>query len=798
MSVRLKNTIFYIVLHFQIEHRSSPVKSAIANYLAIFQHERCGLHEYIEAMSSRRLYSKKNAHLSWLMKHSFSIDSRSSIYSSSQFCLSLSFPFVRQFVYKHGEDAQSLYDVITMYLNHPLTDTTAMLGVLKLLSCLLQQAPFATEQQRSQLFCALEAKALYTPAPQSHAAFLAMGAMEAEWRFPGFNRLRKFISHYLRKERCQEHPTGVKYTRSTVHVLVDSLDENASVFGSMVEMTEELLELFSPRQVQVALLAATIQLSIPGMRLAIEAVNALSDEAVDRLFRRMEAIADECQRMPRHRCSDHREREIKALAHAINHSHIPYPKSSVPVAAWPCPPLSFDLRKVECDNCDPDIDIVSNAREHRYPRRSSASTLLSIFSSYAAIAREDLLSKSSVSVVVIGSLSTMHNVLSSYASILSANAQLVAAIPPIRFCYLPTDGSDLSTWLASRDVWYGRQVLHLSSTLLSFYPSPIPSSEAREMHEQEIHRQLNQQAKQSSRASKRSKGLVISGPMAPHSSTSGVRNSRLSVVASRSATIDHGTAPPDLAPDRRQSIMLDADAGSVDAKDQAGLPLHHRLRSMGSSTPAGLLRQCIEHLVMDAGHTSPVVVFECECFLPDERESAYTIPFFQSVEIGVQVMEKASSNDIMSTASTSKRPAPCARFQYRNCNPIGQTRQGDQIACFFDRVRILNCPSRSSDMVSVLSSPTSDWLEMCIEADPESRKKRAAGEVLHVNSVDVISLLDAGTFEEEGSAQEGGELDVCIDGQLYGPFSKICISKCRINSQWVRLPLACFSEFDPS
>ena len=52
------------------------------------------------------------------------------------------------------------------------------------------------------------------------------------------------------------------------------------------------------------------------------------------------------------------------------------------MCSWTTPSLNLDIRVVECDNCDPDIDIVSSSLVHRYPRRSSASVLLSIIASY--------------------------------------------------------------------------------------------------------------------------------------------------------------------------------------------------------------------------------------------------------------------------------------------------------------------------------------------------------------------------------------------------------------------------------
>lgn len=231
-------------------------------------------------------------------------------------------------------------------------------------------------------------------------------------------------------------------------------------------------------------------------------------------------------------------------------------------------------------------------------------------------------------------------------------------------------------------------------------------------------------------------------------------------------------AAPDMS---KESSVLD--------KVFSGSKSSGRKANPRTPSPMQLLRDTWQSYFREARHAVAINVYEVQMWegSPSDKKPTRVVPFLQRVEIGFAPQAKAfleskgqhgddPFNDI-ARHTKSFKPVPVeVSIKYTQMNYYGLPRQGDAPEVRqYKQVSIGNIPATTDQ--GTCPNPTVPWLEM-VAIDPDTGKKKKKGVVdehtYHVSTVE-IEVPPGNT-----------KFPMLIDGETYGPFSKVKITPCKL------------------
>ena len=155
------------------------------------------------------------------------------------------------------------------------------------------------------------------------------------------------------------------------------------------------------------------------------------------------------------------------------------------------PPLVFDFLPLEAPN-EPPPQLETDTK---YPHRTSADILFHILKQYnfkrnkyhiphfafSCFKQKLIILKKStnrpvvVKIGIAGNDKTLHDVVGSYICLRAWKPTLFDNLQ-LQFYILPVEHSNLATFLAKNDAWYGRHVYCLSHCILHIHPTIVPKA----------------------------------------------------------------------------------------------------------------------------------------------------------------------------------------------------------------------------------------------------------------------------------------------------------------------------------
>eukprot|EP01113_Clastostelium_recurvatum_P023155 TRINITY_DN2767_c2_g1_i2.p1 TRINITY_DN2767_c2_g1~~TRINITY_DN2767_c2_g1_i2.p1 ORF type:complete len:942 (-),score=292.73 TRINITY_DN2767_c2_g1_i2:45-2669(-) len=663
---------------------------------------------------------------------------------------------------------KAILDSILLFLKHPLLPENRMLTLLQMLKHFIIICPSIHPSTLSQALTLVKNYYLW-PRPYGDFAREVLPVLTMEAKSPG-SVMRALIFQETPSLAPKNAPPVPTTGRERVaYVIADLQYAEARVVHDLLKMGS-LPDPGSPSQLQVDLLGNMLG-RILGVDPELLGLEFCSAEHIQMYYEQALEAMDQAMTMNEKDARVHRTTRFTAIKDGLakcvrataefEPPHIPR-----------LPPLLLQVVGLKCANTKPRKGDEYYDNNLKYVlRKQCYQTLLGIVTPYTKMPSPKG-HKHVVRIGIVGGDSTIHHLTSAHVCLRREHPQFFTAVE-IRYFFLPTSSpsSIFATFLARGDRWYCRNILHGLRPFLYIAPSlagpPAPTPEAGA---------TSPLSKSGSVG--RAKGAIMLDMTGPSMAQQDVISSLRTLQAARTMGTNSfyrtsdGSEPlsADALPKKSASAGSMFQGSQTVAQTERDLPL----------SPGGVLKQEIDGFFREASWKLRMKVFQCECWaVLGEELHYYTIPFCLRVEIGMNAYARGflEANELPTTLSLSeiqqhkafKFPPPALSMKHIPMNVLGVARPAQTLDCRqYSSVVISNVGQTGDKMVA---NPTRPWVEV-YTMDNDSKKKKAKdegqGHSYHA------SLIE---FETDDRKRQ---VDILVDGELYGPFHRIRVSACAV------------------
>ncbi|EGG14338.1 hypothetical protein DFA_12108 [Cavenderia fasciculata] len=340
-----------------------------------------------------------------------------------------------------------------------------------------------------------------------------------------------------------------------------------------------------------------------------------------------------------------------------------------------------------------------------------------------------------VKICIVGNDSSIHHLVGSYVYLRYQSPELFDNLD-IQFYIIPAGNqSKLADFISTFDNWYHRQVSCIINSLYEIIPSFRPVS------------------------SYNSDQQFIE-------SMSNLKEDRKSSVY-------------------RQSVSEQESPSSLDLSDQPQQDVY-------TTTPSSVIFSEIEYLFREASFKLDIPLMKCEAWLDD---TYHTIPFFLKAEFGLNpyiigtgdtsLMESPMSNKM------SKYSPSLVSVRFSLVNPVSQFVQQMSIdyKSYFE-ISIQNQIPKYHHQINGNSSNNATGggigegvrMELCMMEFDQKKKRMKSDQpcLFTTNCIEIESHKD----------DKKKPFDLLLDGQIYGPYSKVKLSYCTTpKNEFITFPI---------
>jgi len=802
------NTLMYVALYYHNRTPDQQLAVVINNFKRYLRTCQGPVYDFLVQWLEGFFNAEESFRAMWLVENCFRstiVDSQYLVCSQTLVASSLIHFYLQDVLLKDERMAAVILETTSMFLAHPNTTQTEIMSLLHMIRHFLSICPNVPASVVSSMFSLIRKKYYIWPKPYSNVAKDVLQMLSIEKMCQG---------HHLRVRFLRQHPELLAKQRTgkerIVHIMLDRGASKVPAIKQLLQCFDDTTPI-SANELRASLINSAFETELQS-RCDVARLSQLPEEELSSHLQSIVSVFDQALMMMEADAEEYKRRELARIQKDLEKLCQVSPSRT---ASRPTlPPLQFDIKYVDCDNCDPEIDVQSNAAI-AFPRRASANAILQILSEHRAQSQPKR-GKTKVRIAVVGNDSTIHNLCSSFASLSCTNGPLLELFD-VRLFFVPVGLSNFADWLGRQDVWYGRTVTCLLECVGRLWPSIIPTPSpvnslaltllrnaepVPPVVEAPTKKKGKKKSKKEKEKEKEKEREAAPGQLGSPGPGRGMPMPMMDMNMDNAiAELQRVMAFRRTAERATSAQMKKKGKGPPPGSSFNDIKRSTRLSAVVNSInlPNFTLRQELENYFREARNKVELRVFQCECWTDNSSRSDFVVPFFQAAELGYVADTRAMEENYddpsldpayqagVTAASRYKNMVlPVLFMEAQLTDLFGNDRQGPSypVKTFFSLI-MSNVPSIADERTRV-ANPCHDWLE--VHYTEIDAKKRKCDGTIHATSVEISTA--------------GQKFSILLDDQLYGPFHKIKVSRCaNTKGKAVTLPIMTFNplvEYEPA